>query len=253
MVRAARAKARIAPEIAMTDAAPRRYRARIAGGPGDMAAALALRAARFRGGAPDGDAFDAACDHVLVEDADGLAATFRTMTCPAGGALAGYSAQYYDLAALSRHDAPIVELGRFCTRPGAPDADVLRVAWGALARIVEAAGAGMLIGCSSFPGTDGAAHEAAFGRLAARHLAPARWAPGRRAAETLSLVAGAGDGPAAMRGMPPLLRTYLGLGGRVSDHAVVDRDLGRLHVFTGLEVAAIPAGRLRALRGLADA
>jgi putative hemolysin len=50
--------------------------------------------------------------------------------------------------------------------------------------------------------------------------------------------------------MPPLLRTYLMMGGWVSDHAVIDRDLGTLHVFTGLEIAAVPAGRARLLRRL---
>jgi L-ornithine Nalpha-acyltransferase len=48
--------------------------------------------------------------------------------------------------------------------------------------------------------------------------------------------------------MPPLLRTYLAMGGWVSDHAVVDRDLNTLHVFTGLEIRAIPPARARLLR-----
>ena len=30
------------------------------------------------------------------------------------------------------------------------------------------------------------------------------------------------------------------MGGWVSDHAVVDRQMNTLHVFTGLEIAAIP-------------
>mgnify|MGYP006206379873 CR=1 FL=1 len=51
--------------------------------------------------------------------------------------------------------------------------------------------------------------------------------------------------------MPPLLKTYLLMGGWVSDHAVVDRDLNTLHVFTGLEIRAIPEGRARALRMVA--
>ena len=41
--------------------------------------------------------------------------------------------------------------------------------------------------------------------------------------------------------MPPLLRTYLLMGGWVSDHAVVDRHMDTLHVFTGLEIRN-PAG-----------
>ena len=50
--------------------------------------------------------------------------------------------------------------------------------------------------------------------------------------------------------MPPLLRSYLRMGGWVGDHAVVDGDLDTLHVFTGLEVGAIPAARVRRLRSL---
>ena len=51
--------------------------------------------------------------------------------------------------------------------------------------------------------------------------------------------------------MPPLLRTYLMMGGWVSDHAVMDRQLGTMHVFTGVEIKAIPPARARALRALA--
>ena len=44
--------------------------------------------------------------------------------------------------------------------------------------------------------------------------------------------------------MPPLLRSYLALGGWVSDHAVVDPGLQTMHVFTGVEIgrSRLPAG-----------
>ena len=61
---------------------------------------------------------------------------------------------------------------------------------------------------------------------------------------------GENDRSTAMRAMPPLLRTYLLMGGRVSDHAVVDREMETLHVFTGLEIGAIPEARKRLLRAL---
>ena len=51
--------------------------------------------------------------------------------------------------------------------------------------------------------------------------------------------------------MPPLLKTYLMMGGWVSDHAVVDQQMNTLHVFTGLEVGAIPPARKRLLRAVA--
>ena len=37
-------------------------------------------------------------------------------------------------------------------------------------------------------------------------------------------------------GLPPLLKFYLRLGGKVSDHAVIDRDLDTLHVFTYVDL-----------------
>ena len=36
--------------------------------------------------------------------------------------------------------------------------------------------------------------------------------------------------------LPPLLKFYLSLGGRVSDHAVIDKDLDTLHVFTYVDL-----------------
>jgi putative hemolysin len=56
---------------------------------------------------------------------------------------------------------------------------------------------------------------------------------------------------AALQMLPPLLRSYLMMGGWVSDHAVIDHQMNTLHVFTGLEIAAIPEGRKRLLRGAA--
>jgi putative hemolysin len=52
----------------------------------------------------------------------------------------------------------------------------------------------------------------------------------------------------ALRKMPPLLRSYLAMGGWVSDHAVIDSELNTLHVFTGVEIDRVPAGRARLLR-----
>ncbi len=60
----------------------------------------------------------------------------------------------------------------------------------------------------------------------------------------------AGDARAALRLIPPLLRTYLSMGGWVSDHAVIDRQMNTLHVFTGIEIQSIPAARKRLLRAL---
>jgi hypothetical protein len=46
------------------------------------------------------------------------------------------------------------------------------------------------------------------------------------------------------------LKTYLMMGGWVSDHAVVDAQMNTLHVFTGVEIGSIPPARQRLLRAL---
>jgi putative hemolysin len=246
----------------MTAPSEGRFRARIASTEADVRAAQALRHRAFRAGPAgassgglDRDAFDAAASHVLVEDtcSGRLACCFRLMRF-AGGAQIGrsYSAQFYGLAGLARHPGPMLELGRFCIAEGERDPAVLRVAWGALAALVDRDGVEILFGCSSFRGTEASAHADAFALLRDRYRAPRRWLPGVKAPAVFRfagrMLPPSPDIGVAMRTMPPLLRSYLGMGGRVSDHAVIDRDLGTLHVFTGLEIRKVPPARLRALR-----
>lgn len=236
-----------------------RYNARLAEGPDDIRAAQTLRSLAFRGpgGAPDADMFDPLCQHVLVEEqkTGTLVCCFRLMPL-AGGAQIGqsYSAQFYDLGALGDFAGPMVEMGRFCIHPDWKDPDILRVAWGAMTRFVDDEGVEMLFGCSSFKGTEAEAYMDAFALLKERHLAPKRFLPRVKAPNVFRFaqkLRRKPDAKRAMLGMPPLLRTYLMMGGWVSDHAVVDRDLNTLHVFTGLEINAIPPARKRLLRATA--
>lgn len=242
-----------------------RYTVRPALTEGEVARVMDLRAACFRAGASgasadaDRDAYDARCTHYMVEDTrDGrIVAAFRVLMLRDGGDLPNsYAAQFYDLSGLAGFDGPMVELGRFCTLPGLRDPDVLRAAWGELTRLVDTHGVKLLFGCSSFPGTEAAPHHDAFALLNARHIAPRRWLPRVKAPDVFRFGAALRglrpDMKRALGAMPPLLRSYLTMGGWVSDHAVVDRDLGTMHVFTGLEVGSIPAARKRLLRAVAQ-
>ena len=53
------------------------------------------------------------------------------------------------------------------------------------------------------------------------------------------------------RPMPSLLRSYLTMGGWVSDHAVIDHGMQTIHVLTALEVAKVTPQRAKVLRALA--
>lgn len=228
--------------------------------PVDVVHAQALRHRAFhRSEGRDKDPFDDLCEHFLIETlADGrLVGCFRILDLTDGRQIRqSYSAQFYDLSRLQGFPGRIVEMGRFCVAPELLDADILRVGWGALTRYVDARQVELLMGCTSFAGVDPGAYEAAFAHLHQCHRAPQAWAPARRADEVCDFTGLSGANPStgeALRRMPPLLRTYLAMGGWVSDHAVIDRHMNTLHVFTGLEINAIPAPRQKALRAIAKA
>lgn len=243
-----------------------RYRARQAEGRQDLPACQSLRHLCFiesrggpaRPGRREADAFDPICTHVLVEEqrSGKLVACFRLLPLDSGAEISrSYAAQYYELSALAAYAGPMVEMGRFCIHPDHPDPDILRMAWGAMTQIVEARGVEMVFGCSSFHGTDAEIYLDAFAVLSERHLAPGRWGPKVKAPDVVrfadKLRLRKIDLRRGMLRMPPLLKTYLLMGGWVSDHAVVDHEMNTLHVFTGLEIGAIPPARAKALRAVA--
>ena len=119
--------------------------------------------------------------------------------------------------------------------------------------LVDEGQAGLLVGCSSFRGADWTRHRAGMELLSSEYVGPVERLPGRKAEEVvgLDLAWPVEDRRAALAGLPPLLRTYLGMGGWVSDHAVVDRELDTLHVFTCVEVDRVPAARAASLRAVA--
>nr|WP_321252499.1 GNAT family N-acyltransferase [uncultured Ruegeria sp.] len=232
-----------------------RYRARLAQSPQDVVAAQRLRTLAFGTGPADQDDFDPICAHILVEDVRNcgqLVCCFRMLTMNSGADIGrSYSSQFYDLSTLEGFGGRMVEMGRFCIHPDYFDHDILRVAWGAMTTYVDENEVRMLFGCSSFAGTETAEYLDAFAMLKHRHLAPKRWLPRVKAPDVFRFAARLRRRPdvkKAMLRMPPLLRTYLMMGGWVSDHAVVDRHMNTLHVFTGLEIGAIPPARKRLLR-----
>lgn len=200
-------------------------------------------------GGTDSDAFDDPSLHGLVShvasDTPCVAFRVRIFDRPADLAQS-YTAQSYDLTPLTRLGGAVLELGRLCQSSRHPHPAALRAAWAALTALADRHAVTLLIGCSSFPGSDPRHHAAALASLRAHHLGPVSLRPGRRADLAVDL-----PGPEVTPGpLPPLLRSYLAMGGWVGDHAVRDPALDTLHVFTGLRVADIPDIRRDRLRAL---
>jgi putative hemolysin len=217
----------------------------------DISRVMALRIARFGAGI---DEFDARATQIMVLEGDCLRATFRLIEfgCSAD-MVSGYSGQFYDLAGFSALGKPALELGRFCLDAGTAgrEAECLRLCFAAMAAMVDRIGAALLFGCASFAGSEVGPHLPALGALKP-HISP-HWAVGRKNPHIIDLsdISAPSDPMAALRALPPLLRSYLGIGGWVSDHVVQDFALGTIHVFTGVEVSRIPPVRALALRALA--
>ncbi|MFT5066212.1 MAG: putative hemolysin [Yoonia sp.] len=224
---------------------------RMAGSADDVAACQALRHVCFHGRAGlDADQFDALSDHVMVARDGVLVCTLRLRVMPDGADFSGtYTGSFYDFGPFA---GPTLEVGRFCVAKNAFSSDVLRLAWAAITHYVDAHQVTHLYGCASFAGTDPIAYADAFGALQAKHLGHAKVTPKAIDNKKISeIIVYDHDPRRAMEQMPPLLRSYLGMGGYVSDHLVVDHTLGTLHVFTGLDIDAIPAARVKSLRALA--
>lgn len=243
-----------------------KYRARLAETDVDVRACQRLRHLAFReargldthdGTGLDVDEFDPHCRHMMVEEVrtGDLVCTFRMMPLNNGSEISqSYSAKYYNLAALTEYPGKMVEMGRFCLAPGYKDPAIIRSAWGAMTRFVDDEGVELLFGCSSFHGVDAEEYRDAFALLKEKHLAPSRWLPRVKAPKVFQFARNLRlrrpNMKLALGRMPPLLRTYLVMGGWVSDHAVIDTDLNTLHVFTGIEIARVPSKRAKLLRGL---
>ncbi len=231
-----------------------RFDTRLAETKEDIAACQALRHQCFHGGdGLDVDAFDAVCQHVMVTDGTGLVATCRILSMTSGQEInRSYAAQRYDLKSFFDFERPVIEIGRFCSRADVQDMDVIRLVWCVIARVVDDLGAGLLFGCASFQGIKPQGHAAAFGLLKRRFQGPQARKIGIRSSEVIVLEDTPAQHSLAMAQMPPLLRSYLTMGGWVSDHAVIDREMGTMHVFCGVEVDRIPPARAKALRALAS-
>ncbi|MBO9473381.1 GNAT family N-acetyltransferase [Shimia sp. R10_1] len=225
----------------------------------DLEAAQRLRSLAFLGHADgrDRDDFDARCTHYLIEEMTSgrLVCVFRMLPLNEGRDIADcYAAQFYELSALEAYPGRMVEMGRFCMHPDVHDPDVLRAAWAAMTRFVDENKVDLLFGCASFAGTDTRAYLDSFAMLRDRHLAPKCWLPKVKAPSVFRFASKLARRPNlrdAQRHMPPMLRSYLMMGGWVSDHAVVDKKMNTLHVFTGVEIRSIPPARKRLLRALA--
>ena len=190
------------------------------------------------------DAFDPVYDHLVLiddqRDADALdhvVGVYRLMTGEGAARHGGfYSDGEYDLSVLKTSGRRLLELGRSCVHAEYRNGLALRLLWSGLADYVQQREIEVLFGVASLHGTDIPALAPALSLLHHRHLAPPELRV--RALEgvyqRMDLIEEDRiDRVSAMRDVPPLIKSYLRLGGFVGDGAFVD------HAFNTTDVCLV--------------
>lgn len=200
------------------------------------------------------DEFDPYFDHlILLADGDGTEAmdpldrvvgVYRLMRDDAAKAGRGfYGATEYDLSLLERSGRKLVELGRSCVAADHRGGVGMHLLWSELARYVLERDIEILFGTASFHGTDPEPISDALAFLHHRHLAPDDLRVRALDAHYLDMnlrAPGEIDTARAARQIPPLLKSYLRLGGFVGDGAFVD------HGFNTIDVCVVmDTGRMQ--------
>ena len=191
----------------------------------------------------DEDKFDKISDHCLIFDEkkdDKLVLVFRSRSFSSmKDILCSYSAQYYDLTKLTRLPFKPMEIGRLCVDRTAKAPFLLLTAFKYLASLISNYGVDFIFGCTSFIGADNPLHLDSLCSLEKSQIAGSKFPVRKKATSILNIkdqIASRDKHIPAKNFLPPLLKFYLRLGGKVSDHAVIDRDLDTLHVFTFLDL-----------------
>jgi putative hemolysin len=221
------------------------YQARLAQTTQDVKAAQALRFEVFNleldeglvqsyDSGLDADAFDAQCEHLLVEDTSSgaVVGTYRLQTgLHAQAGLGYYSAREFDFSPFEAQRARIVELGRACIHQQHRNFAVLNLLWKGIGSYARAHDARYLVGCSSLTSQDAATGLAAYRHLTP-HLAPAAWLTRPHAA----FACGQGLATVPAPKIPRLLSAYLAIGAAICGPPALDREFKTIDFLTWLDI-----------------
>lgn len=178
-----------------------------------------------------------------AEALDHVVGVYRLMPGARAAEIGGfYSEAEYDLAPLYASGRRLLELGRSCVHPDYRGGLALMRLWQGLGAYVLRTGAEILFGVASFHGTEIDRLALPLSHLHHAHLAP----PELRVRALPDVYRDMNllppediDRSAAMRAVPPLIKSYLRLGGFVGDGAFVDRAFNTTDVCLVLDTARL--------------
>lgn len=196
------------------------------------------------------DRFDTVAEQLLLIDearpeGSRIVGLYRLLD-DAGAARMGqfYTEDEFDLDPLKASGRRLLELGRSCLHRDYRGGTAMFRLWQGLAAHIEARGIEILFGTASFRGADPMMHAAPLSLLGCDHLAAPELRVTSRQPEHAEMPALPElDRAAAMRAMPPLIKAYLRLGGRVGQGVYADRAFNTTDVCMILDMDTAHAGQ----------
>jgi len=200
-------------------------------------------------GTEDRDEYDAVCRHLTVIDrsSGNVVGTYRVgipEELPPGMGL--YCQREFRITGLEALRGKVMEVGRSCVAPEFRSGAAVALLWSGLAELSRRRDRSFLLGCASFPEEEASLAAAFFeeertnDRLspdlsavvqAGFQLPPA--GQGRGAAWESKRTEAA---PERFRHLPPLLKGYLRLGGKVCSPPAWDREFGSIDLLIGCDL-----------------
>ena len=198
----------------------------------------------------EADRFDPDYDHLMLIDVtrsddplEQCVAVYRLLSGEKAAVLGRfYSEDEYDLTPLKATGKRLLELGRSCVAKEYRGGTALFHMWAGLAKYVIEEGFDVLFGTASFFDADVARHAESLSLLHHRHLAPSELRARTVDAhfQTMDLVPEDQiERKRAMLAIPPLIKAYLRMGGKVGEGAYVDLAFDTVDVLLILDVAEI--------------
>ncbi len=175
------------------------------------------------------DEWDQVAYHVVVLDSRNDNKVVGTVRLVSNLALEDgqsfYTEHAFDLSGLRNNYTQVLELSRACVSPDGRGGAILMLIWKFTMQFIEQNGYQVLFGCASFKGTDYQEHTEILSYLYDKHLASEALMP--RPKDEVQSVAikefSQTPGKGKERGkVPTMLRGYLKIGARVSEHAIID-------------------------------
>ena len=136
-----------------------------------------------------------------------------------------YTEHAFDLSKLRNNYSNMLELSRACVSPDGRGGAILMLMWKFTMAFIEQNGYQVLFGCASFHGTDHTQHTEILSYLYANNLASQELMPEPKASVSSVSIKDFTQavGKGKERGkVPSMLRGYLKIGARISDHAIID-------------------------------